>query len=71
MLGAGVPPGRAPAHRFTLLLLEEGEDYVTEWIATCNGPPAEIALDSAARLPDSIRVGPMAAVRPAPWTAWP
>ena len=31
---------RKPARRFTLLLLEEGEDYVADWVATCKWPKA-------------------------------
>jgi hypothetical protein len=29
---------RKHAKRFTLLLLEEGEDYVADWVATCSWP---------------------------------
>lgn len=29
---------RKPAKRFTLLLLEEEEDYVMDWVATCTWP---------------------------------
>ena len=31
---------RKPAKRFSLLLLEEGEDYVENWVATCKWPKA-------------------------------
>lgn len=29
---------RKPAQRFSLVLLEEGEDYVADWVAACRWP---------------------------------
>lgn len=29
---------RKPARRFSLVLLEEGEDYVSDWVAECSWP---------------------------------
>lgn len=29
---------RKPARRFSLVLLEEGEDYVADWVAECHWP---------------------------------
>lgn len=36
--------GRKPAKRFSLLLLEEEEDYVQDWVGTCRWAAAGACL---------------------------
>ena len=48
---------RSPANRFTLLLLEEEEDYVADFVATCVWPAAvQGNLQKAKNIPGSLRL---------------
>lgn len=51
-------PRRSVA-RFSLLLLEEGEDYVADWVAACTGWPVAVTgnWSGAAALPGRLRLG--------------
>ena len=48
---------RAQTKRFTLLLLEEEEDYVADFVATCNWPASIPGVtQQATSLPGSLRL---------------
>lgn len=48
---------RLPAKRFTLLLLEEEEDYVADFVASCTWPTAVPGnVQQARSIPGSLRL---------------
>lgn len=48
---------RLPAKRFTLLLLEEEEDYVADFVASCTWPTAVSGnVQQAKSIPGSLRL---------------
>ena len=48
---------RLPAKRFTLLLLEEEEDYVADFVASCNWPAAVPGnVQRVTSIPGSLRL---------------
>ena len=49
--------GRKAPKRFSLLLLEEGEDYVDDWVASVAWPPAVSGnWQSLPKLPGRLRL---------------
>ncbi len=62
---------RKATKRFTLLLLEEEEDYVHDWVATCKCVPATTRVPAATRAsaPRRRALTPRGDLRPHPLRA--